>query len=132
MALLGLESPGFESFIFSGCVTLSEALREFSFPVYTMEIIILSSKWAKEYQVPGSSRVPSEHCCPARSGGPGSLPHSHYHPHPSSPETRLRGGRLLWSCPTMAIVEMDFQTVVGEGSQAEQFLLWKRPPTLRL
>ena len=110
MALLGLESPGFESFTFSGCVTSSEALREFSFPIYAMEIIILSSKWAKEYQVPGSSQVPSEHCCPARSGGQ---------------------GRLLWSCPIMAIVEMDFETVVGEGSQAEQFLLWKRSPTLR-
>lgn len=44
MVPLGLERPGFKSFIVSGCVTLSEALREFPFSIYPKEIAIPSSK----------------------------------------------------------------------------------------
>lgn len=54
---LGLERPGFKSFLFSGCVTLSEALREFPFSIYPKEIAIPSSKWVDEYSVPGSLKV---------------------------------------------------------------------------
>lgn len=64
LLFLGLnpEHPGFESFTLSGCVTLSEALREFLFPIIGWRS---QHPPPSKYQVPASSQLPSEHCCPA-------------------------------------------------------------------
>lgn len=113
---LGLESPGFESLTLSGCVSWSEVLREFPCSISPVELVIPSSKW----MAPDKCLMDTA----ALTRQPPALPLT------SSPETS-REGTSPWSRCITAIMEMDFQRVVGKGSWAEQSLLRERSPTPR-
>lgn len=113
---LGLESPGFESLTLSDCVSWSEVLREFPCSISPVEIVIPSSKWmALDKCLMDTAALTRQ---------PPPLPLMSFF-------TRDPAGRAPapWSCCIMAIMEMDFQRVVGKGSWAEQSLLRERSPT---
>lgn len=55
-------APGFPSFTLFWLCDLGEALKEFFVSHHGMEV---RNTLLSEYQVPASSQLPSEHCCPA-------------------------------------------------------------------